>query len=95
MRKPYNIKIASISVVVLILAILAWSVLDASQDTGVRVTGNVLDCAGGHPKRCVIAIPPSNEQVWVFSPGGKRGDTVLLKQMKTPITKAVSYALAF
>lgn len=95
MRKPYSIKIASISVVVLILAILAWSVLDASEDTGVRVTGTVLDCVGGHPKRCVIAIQPSNEQVWVFSPGGKKGDTVVLKQTKTPITKAISYAIAF
>jgi sugar/nucleoside kinase (ribokinase family) len=95
MRKPYSIKIASISVVVLILAILTWSVLDASEDTGVRVTGNVLDCVGGRSKQCVIAILPSNEQVWVFNPGGKKADVVLLKKMKTPITKAVSYAIAF
>jgi hypothetical protein len=94
MGNPHTIKVASISVVVLIFVILAWSVLDASEDTGVRVTGNVLDCVHGRSKECVVAIVPSKEQVWVLDLGGKKGDAVLLKQMKTPITKTVSYAVA-
>jgi hypothetical protein len=93
-HKPYNTTIATIIVVVLVLATLAWSVLDASEDTGVRVAGNVLDCVGGRSKQCVVAISPSSEQVWVFIPGGKKGDAVLLKQMKRPITKNVSYAIS-
>jgi hypothetical protein len=88
-------KFTAITVVALILAILAWSVVDASEDTGVRVSGNVLDCVGGRSKQCVIAISPLNKQVWVFNPGGKKGDVVLLKEMKRPITKAVSYEIAY
>jgi hypothetical protein len=76
----------------LIFAILIWSVLDAPEDTGVRVTGTVLDCVGGSSKQCVVAVAPSNEEAWIFLPGGRKGDAILLKLMKRRTTKAVSYA---
>jgi hypothetical protein len=95
MHKPYKTTVATIIVVILISAILLWSVFDASEDTGVRVTGNVLDCVvSAHSRQCVVVIAPSNEQVWVFIPAGKKGDAIVLKQMKRPITKAVSYAVS-
>jgi hypothetical protein len=94
MRNPSRTSIAPLILVILVLATLAWSVLDASEDTGIRATGNVLDCVNGRSRQCVVAVLPSNEQVWVFVPGGKKGDVVLLKQMKRPITKTVSYVIS-
>jgi hypothetical protein len=94
MRKPSKTGIATTILIVLVLAALTWSVLDAPEDTGIRVTGNVLDCVAGKSKECVVAVLPSREQVWVFFPGGKKGDVVILKQLKRSITKTVSYAIS-
>jgi hypothetical protein len=94
MRKPSKTKIATTILIALVLAALAWSVLDAPEDTGIRVTGNVLDCVAGRSKECVVAVLPSNEQVWVFIPGGKKGDVVILKQLKRSITKSISYEIS-
>ncbi|WP_158884387.1 hypothetical protein [Rhodanobacter sp. L36] len=96
MRKPGKTAIATMLAAGSVLAVLSWSIIDAPEDTGIRVVGHVVDCEViERANQCVVVLTPSNKQVWVFKPFAKRGDLVTLKEMKRPIFHGASYAISF